>query len=122
MRAHSEVMQEVFGPVDGVGVRSAVGMMLPHGIATEVECVFELQPPGHRHHVPPHGNHQPRHQHDEVYRLALEASGLPEAVELIKAGAPRTWLVHGKSIESNLKAHFAARRAQGRGDGGAVIL
>ena len=38
--AHSEVMQEVFGPVDGVGVRSAVGMMLPHGIATEVECVF----------------------------------------------------------------------------------
>ena len=111
MHAHSEVMQEVFGPVDGVGVRSAVGMMLPHGIATEVECVFELQPPD---------NHQPRH--DEVYRLALEASGLPEAVELIKAGAPRTWLVHGKSIESNLKAHFAARRAQERGDGGAVIL
>ena len=36
MRAHSEVMQEVFGPVDGVGVRSAVGVMLPHGIATEV--------------------------------------------------------------------------------------
>lgn len=40
--ADSEVMQEVFGPEAGVGVRSAVGMILPKSIATEVECVFEL--------------------------------------------------------------------------------
>lgn len=38
----SEVMAEVFGSDDGVGVRSAVGMVLPNGIATEVECVFNL--------------------------------------------------------------------------------
>ena len=111
VRAHSEVMQEVFGPVDGVGVRSAVGMMLPHGIATEVECVFELQPPGHRHHVPPHGNHQPRHQHDEVYRLALEASGLPEAMDLIKAGAPRTGAAQWRMIESAGAAALAAHHS-----------
>eukprot|EP00040_Diaphanoeca_grandis_P023600 m.128635 g.128635 ORF g.128635 m.128635 type:complete len:187 (+) comp29347_c0_seq2:151-711(+) len=42
MNGYSEVMQEVFGDVNGVGVRSAVGMILPHGIATEVECLFEI--------------------------------------------------------------------------------
>eukprot|EP00041_Stephanoeca_diplocostata_P002137 m.23704 g.23704 ORF g.23704 m.23704 type:complete len:496 (-) comp12974_c0_seq2:3152-4639(-) len=39
----SEVMEEVFGSDCGVGVRSAVGMVLPNGIATEVECVFNLK-------------------------------------------------------------------------------
>jgi enamine deaminase RidA (YjgF/YER057c/UK114 family) len=39
----SELMAEVFGPEDGVGVRSAVGMILPSNIAVEVEAVFELR-------------------------------------------------------------------------------
>jgi enamine deaminase RidA (YjgF/YER057c/UK114 family) len=38
----SELMSEVFGNDNGIGVRSAVGMMLPSGIAVEVEAVFEL--------------------------------------------------------------------------------
>lgn len=38
----SELMAEVFGPDAGVGVRSAVGMMLPMGIAVEIEAQFEL--------------------------------------------------------------------------------
>ncbi|MCU0363535.1 MAG: RidA family protein [Bacteroidales bacterium] len=38
----SELMAEVFGEENGIGVRSAVGMMLPSGIAVEVEAVFEL--------------------------------------------------------------------------------
>jgi enamine deaminase RidA (YjgF/YER057c/UK114 family) len=39
----SELMAEVFGPENGVGARSAVGMTLPLGIAVEVEAVFELE-------------------------------------------------------------------------------
>lgn len=38
----SEVMAEVFGEENGIGVRSAVGMFLPLNIAVEVEAVFEL--------------------------------------------------------------------------------
>ena len=38
----SELMSEVFGVDKGVGVRSAVGMILPGGIAVEVEAMFEL--------------------------------------------------------------------------------
>ena len=38
----SELMAEVFGPDNGVGVRSAVGMTLPGNIAVEVEAMFEL--------------------------------------------------------------------------------
>ena len=38
----SELMAEVFGPDNGIGVRSAVGMFLPSGIAVEIEAVFEL--------------------------------------------------------------------------------
>lgn len=38
----SELMSEVFGPENGVGVRSAVGMILPGGIPVEVEAMFEL--------------------------------------------------------------------------------
>ena len=39
----SELMAEVFGPDDGVGARSAVGMgPLPARIAVEIEAIFEL--------------------------------------------------------------------------------
>lgn len=38
----SELMAEVFGPDNGVGVRSAVGMMLPGNISVEIEAMFEL--------------------------------------------------------------------------------
>jgi enamine deaminase RidA (YjgF/YER057c/UK114 family) len=42
----SELMAEVFGEDNGVGVRSAVGMILPSNIAVEVEAVFELYQEG----------------------------------------------------------------------------
>ena len=42
LNGFSELMAEVFGPEHGVGVRSAVGMILPNGIAVEVEAMFEL--------------------------------------------------------------------------------
>jgi hypothetical protein len=35
-------MSEVFGEDYGVGVRSAVGTMLPMNIVVEVEAMFEL--------------------------------------------------------------------------------
>jgi len=38
----SELMSDVFGPEHGVGVRSAVGMMLPDQVAVEIEAMFEL--------------------------------------------------------------------------------
>ncbi|MDO5978097.1 RidA family protein [Flavivirga spongiicola] len=38
----SELMADVFGKEHGIGVRSAVGMMLPDGIPVEVEAMFEL--------------------------------------------------------------------------------
>ena len=38
----SELMADVFGKENGSGVRSAVGMMLPSGIAVEIEAMFEL--------------------------------------------------------------------------------
>jgi len=38
----SELMADVFGKEQGIGVRSAVGMMLPDGIPVEVEAMFEL--------------------------------------------------------------------------------
>lgn len=38
----SELMSDVFGEENGVGVRSAVGMILPKNIAVEVEAMFEL--------------------------------------------------------------------------------
>jgi len=41
----SELMAEVFGPENGIGARSAVGMgPLPNNIAVEVEAIFELNP------------------------------------------------------------------------------
>lgn len=40
----SELFAQVFGPDNGVGARSAVGMgSLPGNIAVEVEAIFELQ-------------------------------------------------------------------------------
>ena len=38
----SELMAEVFGEENGIGVRSAVGMILPANIPVEVEAMFEL--------------------------------------------------------------------------------
>ena len=36
----SELMAEVFGTENGIGVRSAVGMNLPQNIAVEIEALF----------------------------------------------------------------------------------
>ncbi len=38
----SELMADVFGKDNGVGARSAVGMILPSGIPVEIEAIFEL--------------------------------------------------------------------------------
>jgi enamine deaminase RidA (YjgF/YER057c/UK114 family) len=38
----SELMADVFGEDNGIGVRSAVGMILPGNIAVEIEAMFEL--------------------------------------------------------------------------------
>jgi enamine deaminase RidA (YjgF/YER057c/UK114 family) len=38
----SELMSDVFGAENGIGVRSAVGMTLPSNIPVEVEALFEL--------------------------------------------------------------------------------
>ena len=38
----SELMADVFGKENGIGVRSAVGMILPDAIPVEVEAMFEL--------------------------------------------------------------------------------
>ena len=38
----SELMVDIFGEDNGIGVRSAVGMTLPHGIPVEIEAMFEI--------------------------------------------------------------------------------
>lgn len=38
----SELMRDIWGEEYGIGVRSAVGMMLPDGIPVEIEAMFEL--------------------------------------------------------------------------------
>jgi enamine deaminase RidA (YjgF/YER057c/UK114 family) len=38
----SELMADVFGSENGIGVRSAVGMFLPMNIAVEIEASFEI--------------------------------------------------------------------------------
>ena len=38
----SELMADIFGNENGIGVRSAVGMMLPDGIPVEIEAMFQL--------------------------------------------------------------------------------
>jgi enamine deaminase RidA (YjgF/YER057c/UK114 family) len=41
----SELFAEIFGPDDGVGVRSAIGTnTLPLGVPVEIEAVFEIEP------------------------------------------------------------------------------
>ncbi len=42
VNGYSELMADVFGKEYGIGVRSAVGMILPDGIPVEVETMFEL--------------------------------------------------------------------------------
>lgn len=42
INGYSELMMEVFGEDSGKGARSAVGMILPGGIATEIEAIFEI--------------------------------------------------------------------------------
>lgn len=43
MNGYSELMAEVFGSENGVGTRSAIGMVsLPGNIAVEIEAVFEV--------------------------------------------------------------------------------
>jgi enamine deaminase RidA (YjgF/YER057c/UK114 family) len=39
----SELFRDVFGEDAGVGARSAVGMVLPGKIATEIEGIFEIE-------------------------------------------------------------------------------
>ncbi len=39
----SELMAEVLGEENGIGARSAVGMILPGNMAVEVEAIFELK-------------------------------------------------------------------------------
>ena len=39
----SELMAEVFGAKNGIGVRSAVGMNLPQSIAVEIEALFLIE-------------------------------------------------------------------------------
>jgi len=40
----SELMADIFGQENGIGARSAVGMMLPNNITVEIEAIFELHP------------------------------------------------------------------------------
>ncbi|WP_421812113.1 RidA family protein [Flagellimonas sp.] len=40
----SELMADIFGEENGIGARSAVGMMLPNNIPVEIEAIFELHP------------------------------------------------------------------------------
>ena len=43
INGYSELMREVYGPIKGVGARSAVGMILPHKVAVEIEAIFEIE-------------------------------------------------------------------------------
>lgn len=42
INGYSDLMGEVFGKENGIGARSAVGMVLPGNIAVEIEAIFEL--------------------------------------------------------------------------------
>ena len=43
INGYSDLMRAVLGDDAGVGARSAVGMMLPGGIAVEIEAIFQLK-------------------------------------------------------------------------------
>lgn len=43
MNGYSMLMRDVFGPDQGVGARSAIGMMLPHQVKVEIEAIFEIE-------------------------------------------------------------------------------
>jgi enamine deaminase RidA (YjgF/YER057c/UK114 family) len=44
INGYSELLAEVFGPQDGIGARSAVGMgSLPGNIPVEIEAIFEIK-------------------------------------------------------------------------------
>ena len=107
---------QVFGPVTGVGARSAVGMCLPHGMATEVECIFEVHMDSDVDKARETDGSDGQYP-CKAFSKALNSSGLAEAVQILKDDAPREWLLYGSSIESNLKSHFAARRAEKAGGG-----
>ncbi len=42
INGYSELMADVLGQEAGLGARSAVGMILPGGIAVEIEAIFEI--------------------------------------------------------------------------------
>ena len=88
-------------------------------MATEVECIFELHAEvDSGSDTASSGSGDP--QSSVAFSKALSSSGVAEAVQILKAEAPRDWLLHGSSIESNLKSHFAAKRAERAG--GSTIL
>jgi len=43
INGYSELFSELMGSENGVGTRSAVGMILPGNIAVEIEAIFELK-------------------------------------------------------------------------------
>ncbi len=92
-------------------------MSLPYGMATEVECIFELHMNLDADAAKPLQGCGTETESSAAFSKALASSGLAEAVQILKAEAPMEWLVYGSSIESNLKAHFAARRAEKAGGG-----
>lgn len=42
INGYSALMRDIFGEDNGIGARSAVGMILPGNIAVEIEAIFEL--------------------------------------------------------------------------------
>lgn len=42
INGYSQLMADVFGESNGIGARSAVGMLLPGNVAVEIEAIFEL--------------------------------------------------------------------------------
>ena len=51
-----------------------------------------------------------------VFRRALAAGSVAEAIALLQDQAPRTFLIHGRAIEENLKTHFGRERDRQRND------
>ena len=89
-------------------------------MATEVECIFELHMGADAGAAASLGGCSTGPESSALFSKALGSSGLAEAVQILKTEAPREWLIYGSSIESNLKAHFAAMRAE-KGGGGTIL-